>query len=156
MFLKPALTIREVAISTIEEAPTIGALMAEYAEESGINGMPQPTARWHAYRLLQVAGRLFSFAAFIHDELVGFIFVVAADLPHYGTTTSAVSESFFVARAHRKTGAGLRLLRRAEEMAREIGAPGLLVTAPFEGDLFRVLPRIGYTEVSRAFFKKVT
>ena len=66
----------------------------------------------------------------------------------------ATTERFFV-KAHRKTGAGLRLLRAAEEKARALGSPGLLVTAPFEGDLFQVLPRVGYQETNRVFFKSL-
>ena len=38
----------------------------------------------------------------------------------------------------RKTGAGVRLLRAAEARARDLGAPGLLVSAPFGGRLFEV------------------
>jgi hypothetical protein len=56
---------------------------------------------------------------------------------------------------HRGTGSGIRLLRAAEDKAKEIGSPGLIVSAPFAGRLFDVLPRCGYTEVSRVFFKKV-
>lgn len=94
------------------------------------------------------------FSAATDFDLVGFITVLAPVLPHYGVPV-AVSESFFVAKAHRKTGAGLKLLRAAEDMARSLGSPGLLVSAPFAGDLFHVLPHVGYVESSRIFFKKV-
>lgn len=149
------LAIEEVSISTIENSPGIDALLAEYAAECAIDGMPPPTAKWHTYRTLQMAGVLYAFGAFAGEELIGFIFVLTSHLPHYATAPAAVSESFFVARAHRKSGAGLKLLRIAEETARKAGAPGLIVAAPFEGDLYKVLPRMGYAEVSRAFFKKV-
>jgi len=43
-----------------------------------------------------------------------------------------------------------------EAKARTLGSPGLLVSAPFEGALFKVLPRVGYVEANRIFFKKVT
>ncbi len=147
--------IRPGTIAKLEAAPSFPALLAEYAAESAIEGMPPPSARMETYRALDEAGALHVLEAVAGDELVGFITVLSAPLPHYGRTV-AVSESFFVARAHRHTGAGLKLLRAAEDKAREIGSPGLVVSAPFAGRLFEVLPRCGYAEVSRIFFKKVT
>ena len=35
-----------------------------------------------------------------------------------------------------------------------MASPGLFVTAPFDGDLFKVLPRVGYGEAARVFFKR--
>ena len=68
-------------------------------------------------------------------------------------TARAITESFFVAKVHRDSGAGLKLLRAAEQKARALGSPGLLVSAPFGGTLVQVLPRAGYTETNRVFFK---
>ncbi len=147
--------IRASTVAELEAAPTFPALLAEYAAESAIEGMPPPSARMETYRALHAMGTLHVLAAWAGDTLAGFITVLAAPLPHYGCTV-AVSESFFVARAYRSTGAGLKLLHAAENKARELGSPGLLVSAPYEGDLFRVLPRVGYTETNRVFFKKVS
>ena len=147
--------IRASTVAELEAAPTFPALLAEYAAESAIEGMPPPSARMETYRALHDMGTLHVLAAWAGDTLAGFITVLAAPLPHYGCTV-AVSESFFVARAYRSTGAGLKLLHAAENKARELGSPGLLVSAPYEGDLFRVLPRVGYTETNRVFFKKVS
>ena len=116
--------------------------------------MPPPAARMDSYRELEMRGLLHVLSASHETRLIGFLTLLAPVLPHYGVAV-AVSESFFVARAHRGTGAGLKLLRAAEDLARRLGSPGLLVSAPFEGDLFRVLPRVGYAETSRVFFKKV-
>ncbi len=147
--------IRPSTVAELEAAPTFAALLAEYGAESAIEGLPPPSARMETYRALNAAGVLHVLAAWTGDVLVGFITVLAAPLPHYARTV-AVSESFFVAKASRSTGAGLKLLRAAEDKARELGSPGLLVSAPFEGNLFRVLPRVGYSEVGRTFFRKVT
>jgi GNAT superfamily N-acetyltransferase len=147
-----------IAPSTVEEiatAPQFAALAAEYAAESAIDGLPPPAAKMDTYRQLERAGMLHAFAARCDDALVGFMTVLAPVLPHYGVPV-AVSESFFVASAHRGSGAGLRLLRAAEDKARALGSPGLLVSAPFEGALFKVLPRVGYVETNRVFFRKVT
>jgi GNAT superfamily N-acetyltransferase len=65
-----------------------------------------------------------------------------------------VVESFFVGKAYRKSGAGLRLLHEAEKYALKNNLPGLLVSAPFGGDLAVVLPHVGYIETNRVFFRK--
>lgn len=129
-------------------------MAAEYAAESAIDGLPPPAVKMETYRQLERARVLHAFSARLDGALVGFITVLAPILPHYGVPV-AVSESFFVAKAHRRTGAGLKLLRAAENKARALGSPGLLVSAPFEGTLFKVLPRVGYGETNRVFFKKV-
>jgi GNAT superfamily N-acetyltransferase len=149
------LTVAPSTVAAIAGAREFAALAAEYAAESAIDGLPPPAAKMETYRQLERAGMLHAFGANLGDTLVGFITVLAPVLPHYGVPV-AVSESFFVAQAHRSTGAGLRLLRAAEGKARTLGSPGLLVSAPFEGALFKVLPRVGYVETNRVFFKKVT
>lgn len=147
--------IRPSTFSEVEAAAEWPALIAEYAAEAGTEGMPPPTGKMETYRALNAAGVLHIFGAWLDEALVGFIFVLAAPLPHYSVIT-AVSESFFVAKVHRGTGAGIKLLRAAEAKAAEIGSPGLLVSAPYGGKLFEVLPRSGYVETSRVFFKKVS
>jgi GNAT superfamily N-acetyltransferase len=154
------MNVQPSTVAEIKAAPHFDVLAAEYAAESLIPGMPPPVAQWEAYRQLESAGMLHAFSAIIPQDngdrrLVGFISVLASVLPRYGVPI-AISESWFVAKAYRKTGAGLKLLRIAEEKARELGSPVLLVSAPCEGDLFQVLPRRGYAETNRIFFKKVS
>ena len=146
--------VRAADVAAIESAASFPALALEYAEETHLPGMPPPLARWPAYRALEEAGVLSVFGAWSGDELVGFITLLIARLPRYDEQV-AMCESFFVARAHRRSGAGLRLLRLAEAKARELGARGPSVSAPVRGNLFRVLPRLGYGEAARVFFKKV-
>ncbi len=146
--------VRKATVAEIAGADNLSELAAEYAAESLIDGMPAPATKWETYRALEAAGALHVFAAIADDKLVGFISILAPEMPRYGVAV-AVSESFFVLKAHRHTLAGLRLLKAAEDKARELGSPVLLVSAPFEGKLFHVLPRAGYAEVSRIFFKRV-
>ena len=142
-------------VHQLERDPDLAELLAEYAAESSIVGMPPPAAKMESYRELEARGLLQVLSATQEGRLIGFLTLLAPVLPHYGVAV-AVSESFFVARAHRGTGAGLKLLRAAEDIARRFGSPGLLVSAPFDGDLFKVLPRVGYAETNRVFFKKVS
>ena len=148
------LTIARSSVAAIAGAAEFAALAAEYAAEAAIDGLPPPAAKMETYRQLEATGILHAFGARLDGSLVGFITLLAPVLPHYGVPI-AVSESFFVAAAHRRTGAGLGLLHAAEDEARALGSPGLLVSAPFGGRLFEILPRRGYVETNRVFFKKV-
>lgn len=148
------MTVQPSTVALIAAAPNIEAILAEYADESTVDGLPRPYPRWDAYRALEGAGMLHMTSATMGPDLVGLIGVLVAQLPRF-SVPFASTESFFVAKAHRKSMAGLKLLAAAEAKAAAVGAPGLLVTAPFEGKLYELLPKVGYAEVGRSFFKKV-
>ncbi len=149
------LLVRQSSVHGIMAAPSFDALVAEYAAEAAIEGLPPPNARMETYLQLEAVGMLHAFSAVIDASLVGFITLIAPPLPHYAAPI-AVSESFFVGGAHRASGAGLRLLNLAEKKARALGSPVLLVSAPFAGRLFELLPKCGYAETSRIFCKRLT
>lgn len=148
------MNIRPCKIAEILEAPNFDALVDEYADESSIDGLPRPKAKVELYMALEATGLTRSFGAFDGDVLCGFVVVLAPVLPHYGATV-CTTESLFVAKSHRSSGAGLSLLREAEKIAKELGSPGLLVSAPFGGVLAQVLPRSGYRQTNAVFFKNV-
>jgi GNAT superfamily N-acetyltransferase len=129
-------------------------LLAEYAAESAIEGLPPPTARLETYRRLEKAGILHTIWARFNGQLIGFLVILVQELTHYDVPL-AVGESFFVGKEWRSTGAGLRLLRAAEAKSRELKAAGLLLSAPLNGVLAEVLSRLDYTETNRVFFKKL-
>lgn len=147
--------VHKVSRADVMDAPGFPALIEEYARESAIDGLPSPRVKLDGYIALDRTGFLHVYSATTDGQLIGFITILAPVLPHYGVTV-AVTESFFVASEHRRGGPGLRLLAAAEEQARVLGAPGLLVSAPFGGRLFELLPKCGYVETNRVFFKKVS
>lgn len=106
------------------------------------------------YGVLEKSGVFHTIGAFLADKLIGFVTVLVSIAPHVGVFM-AVTESLFVAKEHRKTGAGLKLIRQAEACAVERGAPCLLISAPLGGNLAEVLPHVGYTETNRIFFRKL-
>jgi GNAT superfamily N-acetyltransferase len=151
-FVSLGLHIQPTTIAALEDASNIWAILAEYAEEAAVKGLPPPAIRAETYKDLEAKGILHPISALLHGELIGYVTVMASEIPHYSRVI-AITESFFVMKAHRNTGAGLKLLRAAEKTARELGSPGLLVSAPMGGRLFEVLTRAGYSETNRVFFK---
>ena len=127
-------------------------MLDEYAGELAINGLPHPKADIEAYRLLDKSDIFHVIAAFDGNLLAGFISIVVSNNPHYGQIFAA-SESFFVRSDYRNTGAGLKLLRQAENLADSLGSPALFVSAPYGKTLAEVLPHCGYKESNRVFFK---
>lgn len=152
--MMPAATVHATTVADVVTANTFPALAAEYEAEAKIAGLPAPTTKFDQYRELERLGMLHAFGAALDDQLVGFVAVLAPVMPHYAATI-AVAESFFVGKAYRGSGAGLKLLRIAEDKARALGSPVLLVSTPYGGDLFKVLPRRSYTEVSRVFCRRL-
>lgn len=144
--------MRRCTVAEILQAPNFALIAEEYGDEASIKGMPHPLAKMELYYQLEAAGALRVYGAFVGSALVGFITVLSTTMPHYSAVL-AVSESFFVLREHRKTGAGLKLLRKAEGCALEAGAPGLLVSAPYGGALADVLPHTGYKPSNTVFFR---
>ncbi len=147
-----SLLIRPSSVSEIFGSPNITELLDEYAEESAIAGLPHPKAKIDLYEHLEAVDSIYVIGAFFEDVLIGFIFVLSPILPHYSAKIS-VSESFFVAKEYRKTGAGLRLLRAGEDHAKKVNSLGLLVSTPIGSVLAEVMPQIGYTETNRVFFR---
>jgi GNAT superfamily N-acetyltransferase len=143
------LLVRQCGISEVLNSTE---LLDEYASESAIDGLPLPSAKVEMYLHMESVGALHTIGAFLNDELVGYITLLSPVLPHYSVLVT-VAESFFVAKKYRKTGAGLKLLHAAEKYAKELGSPGLLVSAPFGSDLAEVLPRVSYVETNRVFFR---
>lgn len=144
--------IRKTTIAEFFSAPNIKQLLDEYAEESALHGLPHPKAKIDLYEHLEAMGSIYPLAAFVDDVMIGFAFVLSPILPHYSAKVS-VMESFFVAKEYRKTGAGIKLRQAAESHAKEVEALGLLISAPLGSDLAEMLPRMGYKETNRVFFK---
>lgn len=146
------ITIKRCALADIEAAPNLPALLDEYGAESSIDGLGAQNMQGEAYRMLESSGLLHIVGAWAGEELAGFISVLVSVLPHYGKTV-CVSESYFVASAHRKTGAGLLLLKEAERIGEEHGAAGVMLSAPTGGRLASVLSSKGYRQTNQVFFK---
>lgn len=139
---------------TIQHDPAIGALLAEYAYEARIEGLPEPSPQWATYQALERAGALQCFAAYVGDVMVGFLGLVISENPHYGRLMGAI-ESWFVASSYRGSGAGMGLLKAAERMVRSREAVGMFVAAKPASRVADVLARSGYGLGETMFFKSM-
>lgn len=148
--------IKQCTVDEFFAHPGVRELIAEYAVESSIAGMPTPRPNEGQYRVLIEAGFAHALVAVEGDDMLGFLVLLVSLNPHYSAVIGVV-ESFFVASARRKSGAGLRLLREAEHLAQSRGAVGFLVSAPFGGRLAEVLEtHSAYQETNRVFFRGLT
>ncbi|SNR73686.1 Acetyltransferase (GNAT) domain-containing protein [Methylobacillus rhizosphaerae] len=132
--------------------PNLGELFSEYASEAAIPDLGAPIVHYDSYRTMESAGLLHIFAAFDGDHLIGFLVMIASIYPHFGKLLAS-TESYFVSKSHRHTGAGLKLMAIAEQKARELGAIGFYVSAPLNGVLDRLIERKGFNLTNRVFFK---
>lgn len=151
------LTIRPATVADLEHAPNRDALLDAYSRESRIDGMPENRANWRTYHHLEDVGALHVLGAFEEEEMVGFLFLLLAELPHYAGVLTATSESFFVLPEHRAGGTGVKLLRAAEALAREHGAECLVVSAPAGSRLDAFLAGLGrYRIADHIYFQRLT
>lgn len=142
----------EIRPCTAAEILSRTALIAEYADECAINGMPLPDPSPELYERLENTGLMQCFGVYDGAVLVGFATVITNIVPHYNKVT-AITESIFVAKAYRKGGAGLRLIGAVTEYARQRKAVGLLISAPIKGQLSAVLERMHYRLTNEVYFK---
>jgi GNAT superfamily N-acetyltransferase len=139
-------------VAALWDDPYFDGLVDEYAAESSIEGLPHPKNKRETYEMLESVGALTVFGAYQDRHLIGFLTILLPIMPHYGEVV-ATTESYFVGADYRKSGAGLKLLRAAEVFAKEADAQGFLVAAPSGGRLAEVMPKLGYTESNRVFFR---
>jgi L-amino acid N-acyltransferase YncA len=149
--------VRPFTFSELSTKDEFLGMLAEYAEESALPGLPVSTKVQDfsdTYLSLESAGVLHIYGAMDGDKLVGFLALVVTMLPKY-TRPMASTESIFVSNAHRTSGAGMALLKAAERGAVKAGACGLLVSAPLNSRLAAVMEKTKYAESNRVFFKEL-
>lgn len=144
--------IRVCCVDDIVRSPSLEALLSQYGDESSIPGIGTVKPDFEAYRALESTGAFHVIGAFCCEKLVGFCTLLVYDNPHYSCKL-AVTESLFVANQYRDGGVGTRIIQAAEELGRDLGACGVLVSAPKDGRLDKILPRKGYAETNHIFFK---
>jgi GNAT superfamily N-acetyltransferase len=149
------IVIRQCAFGGLENDPNIAALVAEYAAESATEGLGPVNPQWRMYEAMDAAGIARLLCAYNGSVVVGFLVLLVSVVPHFGVPIAS-TESFFVSRAARSTGAGMMLRRAAERMARDMGAVGFFISAPTGSRLAEVMSKSkGWRETNRVFFRRL-
>lgn len=146
------ITVIPRTVADMEREPNLAALFVEYAQESATPELGTADVQLAMYRNMEAAGALRLLGAYQGDTLVGFLVLIVSVVPHFGKCIAS-TESYFVTQWARGGGAGIKLLRAAEEVARESGAVALFVSSPSAGRLARVMPRMGYRETNRVYMR---
>ena len=146
--------IKRILFAELSTRPEFDFLVSEYADECQISGLPRCVYDSSTYYSLENLGMIHFTAAFVNDSLVGFSSLIVTKMPHYSQIL-AVTESLFVSKEHRGSGAGMMLIREMEFIARDTGAIGILVSAPMGGRLNELMPNIGYSHTNEVFFKAI-
>lgn len=146
--------IAPILFAELSTCPEFDLLVSEYADECQISGLPRCKYESSTYYLFEKSGAIHFSAAFVGDSLVGFSSLLITKLPHYSQIL-AVTESLFVSKDYRGSGAGMMLIREMELTAKNNNAIGMLVSAPYGGRLNALMPNIGYTHTNEVFFKAI-
>tara|TARA_R110000796_G_scaffold6495_7_gene23000 strand:+ start:602 stop:1048 length:447 start_codon:yes stop_codon:yes gene_type:complete len=147
--------VSECSFGGLADDPEFDGLVAEYALESKIKGMPPINWAREMYESMEGAGIVHCLALRDTEEkLVGFAILLCTVYPHY-SKLAVTAESLFVTRKYRQGGSGMKLIKQIEAHGKNIGAVGILLSAPHGGSLESVAPRIGYQQTNSVFFKAV-
>lgn len=142
------------SFAEMETEPGFAALVEEYYTEAGNPHLPRPKYDSDKYRFLCKIGVLHTVGAYtVSGILVGFALITVAVLPKYSIPAATI-DAVFVRRDFRMSNAGVQLLEKAEKIAIELAGGRLFASAPANGALVEVLPRLGYVESNIHFFKQ--
>ena len=130
--------VRLCTYAELSQEPNFKQLIAAYADEAALVGMPAPNPDYATYAKLDQLDTFVVLGAFLQGKLVGFISMYVVQLPHYSELV-ATTESFFVDSQYRKTNAGHLLRSRARMEAQQRGAIGIFFSAAIGGKLERIL-----------------
>ncbi len=145
-----SVTIRRVSYSEILTAHNAQQLIDEYAAECSI---PDHNPQAEIYAAMEKNGVLVCFGAYVAGDLVGFVSMLTAIMPHNGKRAATI-ESLFVLSAHRDSGAGNDLLAAAEYHAAWSMCVALLYTARIGSRLDKILSRRAGCEPSHTVFTR--
>lgn len=135
--------VRKCAVIEIIENENMPVLRHEFNETVATFVPAAADDKLYGYIDMERAGVLQAIAAFCGDKVVGFLTVLSPSVPRCSKPV-AVADGLFVAKAYRRTGAGMKLIRAAEQHARDIGSPCIMFGTPIEGPLMEIMPKLGY------------
>lgn len=127
-------------------------LTREYDAECSIKNLPPIDWQSGPYIALEKTGLYKCLVAREQGVALGFAGIIISNIPHYNRVM-ATTESIFVGSAYRKKGVGLKLIKAAEQLAKDEGCVALFLTAPHGSRLTQLAPAIGYEKTNEVFTK---
>lgn len=102
-------------------------------------------------------GNLLILTAKYNEELVGYIIYTIGYAPHYKGSLQASQDILFVKKGLRKSllGCGLLLLRKSEEVLKEMGVQVIHQHVKVKHDFSPMLEKLGYTHVEKIYTKRI-
>lgn len=125
-----------------------------YSAESKGYMLPEGNPCKEQYYIMEEAGSLDVLAVMDENKIVGIALILTYTLPHYSTLAST-TESLFVLKEYRKYGTGKKLIKAAEEVAKNRGSNLLFISSPINGRLRNASKILGYKETNVILTKEL-
>ena len=145
--------VKDVSARVIYSSPEFDQIVRDYCEESGNPDLGEAVPALDFYERMEQADAVRCAAAYEGERIVGIVVVVTTLYPHFGKRIASV-ESLWLDRKHRAGGAGLKLIRKAQALAREMGAVGIYYGARSGSRLAQLYGRL-FTPMNSLFWKKL-
>ena len=110
---------------------------------------------WLRYKALEQMDSLLMLAAWKDSMLVGYAASFIVTHLHYSDMLYVQNDVLFVAREHRNSRLGMRLIRETERIAADRGADLVMWHAKEATALAQILPRLGYGVQDIVFSREV-
>ncbi len=143
--------VRELPFTELEASPGFDELVKEYIDETANPAVPSPKPLSERYRLIDELGLLRGIGAYDGEKIVGIAGVLIAKSQHYPYPICSM-ESFFLRKEWRKGSNGLKLLAKAKEIAKDVGAPGLAIMTPPNGNYDKLCNALGMVHTHNAWW----
>ena len=108
------------------------------------------------YQALEASGALLGLVAYMDDEIVGYSVNIVTPHLHYADLVCCMNDVLFIAKEHRQSPLGLKLIRDTERAAKARGVHLMLWHAKEDTALSQILPKLGCKVQEITFSKELT
>lgn len=145
------MTINRIHHSFIRNHPE---LLEEYADECANANIGKPDPDWKLYEAMEQSGLMICLGVYDSADLIGFATILMHIVPHYSVKVGAC-ESLFVSRKSRSYGGWKMLKDRVKAESTAAGCRSVIISAPLDGSLDKVMQAEGETCTNRVYTVKL-
>jgi len=144
---------RKISLDELWNTPGFVRLCLDYEKESSLEYLKDVNPKYEKYKEIENNNELIIVGAYSDDAiLIGFTVTTIGYYLHYDVL-AADTESLYVDDNYRKGNTGLKLIRTAEEYAKQAGAEFFYITAPAGGRLEKAARLFGYKKANVQFIR---